>query len=220
MKMILEFDDLHPNPSVDCRAVIENTILCFKDVPFVLNFFVPAKYDNDPLYTYKHWCDKLRGYIGTGKICLGVHGLLHSPEEMLHKSYQEVVSTIKEAESIFHAAQLPFVKAFRAPQWSIGASTVEALVDLGYSHIYSHTRFNELTAPYAARIKVVNYNFNFKDEFPNMENPMGESGICVAHGHTSVYPHLSCGNGIWDQEAKLHSLLREPHEFLRIDQWE
>lgn len=232
MKIILEFDDLHPDENVDCLDVIK---LLRKNIAKtytgpVLNFFVPPKYYGQPLFAYPKWCDEIRELTESGFIRLGVHGLHHHTEEMVGKSYQESVSLLKEAEAIFYASRLPFVKVFRAPNWSINEDNIKALIDMGYSHLYSHTRFNGLTDKFKDRIVVVNYNFNLKNEVPPekldislnfyMENPVPpDKDITVAHGHTAKHPYLNCGNGIWDHNEKVIQFLNLGYKPIGIDEY-
>jgi predicted deacetylase len=244
MKIILEFDDLHPDENVDCLDVIKllrKNINASHKGP-VLNFFVSPKYYGQPLFSFPKWCNEIRELVESGFIRLGVHGLQHHTEEMASKSYQESVSLLKEAESIFHASRLPFVKVFRAPNWSINEDNVKALIDMGYSHLYSHTKFNDLTDRFKDRITVVNYNFNLKHPVPKgpwfvqtkqtmpeklsiflnyyMENPIScGRGITVAHGHTSKHPHLNCDNGIWDNNKKVIEFLDLGFEPIGIDEY-
>lgn len=244
MKIILEFDDLHPDENVDCLDVIKllrKNITATHTGP-VLNFFVPPKYYGQPLFAYPKWCDEIRELVESGFIRLGVHGLRHHTEEMISKSYQESVSLLKEAEAIFHASRLRFVKVFRAPNWSINENNIKALIDMGYSHLYSHIKFNELTDRFKDKIAVVNYNFNLKDAVPAhqwftetvqkmpekfnillnyyMENPVSpDRDITVAHGHTSKHAHLNCGNGIWDHNEKVIRFLNLGYKPIGIDEY-
>lgn len=215
MKIILEFDDLHPNPEVDCLDVMEELYDKYEEI--LINFFVPAQYGGSPLFGDKKWCKRLQTMVENDRVCLGIHGLLHSTEEMRNKTYQEAVSTIRAAEAIFNAAGLPHAKVFRGPHWGINGPTIDALVDLGYTHLYSHNSYSPLTEHYRDRIKTVIYNFNFADTWPHMEN-LYTNGIIVAHGHTSKHRHLNCGNGISDHLDKIDYLVKN-FECMRIDEY-
>lgn len=217
MKTILEFDDLHPDPSVDCLDLSEQLLRKYPSL--ILNFFVPACYNGNPLALSKEWCKRLQRLIEDNGICIGVHGYLHTQEEMKHLDYPHAVSTIKASEAILNSAGLPYSKTFRAPHWGLRAPAIEALIDLGYTHLYSHASYDHLTDPFKEKIKIVHYNWNLKDEYPTLENPL-ESSICVAHGHTSPIKHLSCGNSIWDIYSKIEKLIEEENPlFMRLDEY-
>jgi predicted deacetylase len=213
-RICIEFDDLHPNPDVDCLDVMEELYEQYEEI--LINFFVPAQYGGMPLFDDKKWCKRLQVMVENERVCLGVHGLLHSPEEMKHKTYQEAVSSIRAAEAIFNAAGLPYAKAFRGPHWGVNGPTIDALIDLGYTHLYSHINYFSLTEPYRDKIKTVIYNFNFADKWPHMEN-LYENSMMVAHGHTSKHRHLNCGNGIASHLDKVDYLVRN-FECMRIDE--
>lgn len=215
-KIILEWDDLHPNRDVDCLVIAEKLIETVPNI--VMNFFVPAQYGGEALYTNREWCGRLRSMIESGNVNVGVHGLLHSTLEFAHKSYQDAVSSIKAAEAIFNAAGLPYQKVFRGPQWGISAPTIEALIDLGYTHLYSHADKEHVHGQFADKIKIVKYNFNFKDEWPAMENPVvGDTVVC--HGHTSGLSYLSCGNSIWNHQQKIIDLAKSGMEMLSVSDY-
>ena len=214
MKIILEYDDLHPDPSVDCLEIAEQ--LLDKYPSLVLNFFVPPCYNGNPLALNKEWGKRLQKLTEDNRICIGVHGHLHSIEEFKHKDYPHAVSSIKAAEAILKSAGLPQAMAFRGPHWGLRAPTIEALIDLKYTHLYSHKDYDHLTDLYKDKIKIVHYNFNLADTWPKLENPM-ESDICVMHGHT----HNVCNNGIGESYDKLCGILDslESPTFLRIDEY-
>ena len=219
MRYLLEFDDLHPNPEVDCLEVAED--LLQKYPPLILNFFVPTNYDGVPISSNREWCGRLRTFVDAGRICLGVHGHLHSPEEFKHKTYQEAVSSIIASESILNSVGLSYAKVFRGPHWAVCGPTIDALIDLGYTHLYSHPSYDQLNDLYKDKIKIVIYNWNLKNDWPKLENPLviDSPSDCVAHGHTSRHMHLNCGNGLWDIHPKISKLIEEFNpEFLRLDQ--
>lgn len=212
MRTCLDFDDLHPNPEVDCLEIAEDLLQKYPSL--ILNFFVPANYEGVPLSSNREWCWRLRTLVDAGRICLGVHGHLHSPEEFKHKSYQDAVSSIIASESILNSVGLSYAKVFRGPHWGICGPTIDALIDLGYTHLYSHQSYDQLNDLYRDKIKIVIYNFNLAHEWPNMENKM-TSDICVMHGHT----HNVCGNGIQESYNKLCNILDNTDlNFLRLDQ--
>lgn len=209
---IFEFDDLHPNPEVDCLGLAEK--LCSKYPKLILNFFVPAAYMGQELYLNEPWCKRLRALVNSGKVCLGVHSLYHTQEEFKYYDYKTAVAKIKLAESIFNASGLSFAKVFRGSHWGICEDTIKALIDLGYTHLYSHKNYNHLTDFYKDKIKIVHYNFNLADIWPNMENPI-KNNIVIMHGHT----HNVCSNGIFETYNKmLDILIANNFNCLRIDE--
>ena len=214
--IILEFDDLHFDDRVDCLSVATELINQNKDI--VLNFFVPTIYGGKLIIAApKDWMTEFKEHIDNGNITIGIHGLDHSTLEFKNLTYEVAVSKIKAAESVLNYCDIKFTKVFRAPQWGINTNTVEALIDLGYTHLYSHTDYNHITDQYKDKIKIIHYNFNLKDSWPRLENPLQDPDIVVAHGHTSKYAELNCNNGIWDVKDKVMELSQK-FSCLRLDQ--
>ena len=218
MKIILEFDDFNPNPEVDCLEVAERLIQKYPDI--ILNFFTVPIYNNMALWHNNEWCNKVGKYIESGNIVLATHGTFHGFREYALLDYNQAKSYLKYSRAAFDIADLPFHKVFRAPYWGLCEDSVLALIDMGYTHLYSHKEYTTLNEKYADKIKTVYYNWNLKDEWPKLENPL-ESDIIVAHGHTSKHAHLSCGNGIWECYNKICEFIdsQENIEFMRIDQY-
>lgn len=214
-KVILEFDDIHHHDDVDCLEIIEK--ICGINQNIILNFFCPAFYNNIQIYTNKKWCSRIKELINSNNINLGIHGYCHSQEEMLNKSYKETIDLIKSAENMLYAAGLNFSKTFRAPHWSISQTTMEALIHLNYTHIYSHIKFSDITDKYKNDIKVIIYNYNFKDDLLKLENE-NDNNILVCHGHTSKYKHLSCNNSIWDSFDKIKYFSDNKFEFYKLNE--
>jgi hypothetical protein len=217
MKIILEFDDLHPHPEVDCIHIIDELV---KRCPhIILNFFTVPEFKGSPICWDTEWCDKIKGYIDSGNLCLGMHGHLHTPNEFKNISYKEAHTKIIKGEQRMLIGGLPFKKVWRSPHWGINRDTFQALIDLGYTHVYSHMDYQELNNKYKEEVKIAYYNFNLKDEWPNLETA-SPNDIIVCHGHTSSYPHLSCGNSIWEQKDKILKIAKlKDVEFLRINEW-
>lgn len=188
MNIIFEFDDLHWDPTVNCIEQIEYLINRYPDIK--LSFFTPVYYNYQYIYDDKQWCDKIRKYITSNNLTLGVHGLTHSVEEFKHKTYEQACNALITAESIFNKADLPFVKIFRGPHWGINDDTYKALIDLNYKSIYTHFDYLNLTFKYP-NIKSIIYNWNLNEEF-NIKDNWHSDDIVIGHGHT----HNVCGNGI------------------------
>ena len=219
MKIILEFDDLNPDPNVDCLPVIKQLIERYSDI--VLNFFAVPVYGHTDLCYSQEWSNEIRKYVEYGNIVLGLHGTFHTFREYALLNYEQSLHKLKYSHTVFDGVKLPVTKCFRGPYWGICEDSVRALIDLGYTHLYSHKEYITLNEKYSDQIKIVYYNWNLKDNWPTLENPL-ESDIIVAHGHTSKYPHLSCGNGIWECYNKICDFIdsQDNIEFLRIDQYE
>ena len=218
MKIILEWDDLNPNPQVDCLAVARKLIDKYPNI--VLNFFTVPVYESTDLCCAKEWCNEVRKYTDSGNIAIGVHGTFHTFREYAFLNYEQSVKQLEYSHVVFEGATLPIAKCFRGPYWGVNEDCVKALIDFGYTHLYSHKEYTALNEKYADKIKIVYYNWNMKDDWPKLENPL-ESDIAVAHGHTSKHAHLSCGNGIWECYDRLCSFIdsQDNIEFLRIDQY-
>jgi hypothetical protein len=217
MKLILEFDDFNPNPQVDCLAVARELIEKYPDI--ILNFFTVPVYEGIWLHYDTKWIKEVKKFIDSGNINLGVHGTHHSFLEYKNKTYIDAKLSLMESLHNFDRANLKVLKVFRAPYWGICEDSVRALIDMGYTHLYSHKEYTALNGKYADKIKIVYYNWNLKDEWPKLENPL-DSDIVVAHGHTSKHAQLSCGNGIWECYNKICDFIdsQENIEFLRIDE--
>ena len=124
-------------------------------------------------------------------------------------NYEQAVSRIDLAETTISAARLPYLKVFRGPHWGINENTYRALIDNGYTHVYSHESYRELNNKFADKIKVVYYNWNGKDELVDMPN------LCVGHFHT----HNVCGNGIGESFNRIcKAIENNEFEYLRVDQ--
>lgn len=210
--IILEFDDLHWHNSVNCIDIIETLVKRFP--PIILNFFVPAKYNHLALYENVDWCNRLRHFIESGNVNLAIHGLTHEYKEFEKLQYKDVRFRINEAESILNTAKLPFQKVFRGPYWSINRSTYECLIDLEYTHVYSHTSYHNLNTLFTSQIPVVYYNWNLKDSYGTFENMPKK--IIVAHGHTGNV----CGNGIAESFDRIcNALENNSFEFLTLQDY-
>lgn len=216
MKILVELDDLHPNPEVDCLELVEE--LLTRNPSLILNFFVPAMYKDEPLSDWKHWCQRLKTLVDSGRVCLGIHGLLHTQQEMLHLSYMGSVNKLNDAMNILDSAGLSYAKVFRGPHWAINEETCKALIDLEFTHLYSHKTYC-ITEKYEDLINIVHYNWNLKDDYGVFENATQNTDIIVAHGHTSRHRHLNCGNGLCDVYPKIEELIAQHNpKFLRLDE--
>lgn len=218
MRIILEFDDFHPDQSVNCLDYAEYLIQRYPRI--VINFFTIPKYIGHELYKSKYWCSSVAEHIKNKNICLGVHGLLHTQEEFAQKTYQSAYAALQAADNIFKTSELEYTKVFKGPHWGICGPAMEALTYCKYKYIYSHVKHKNITDRYLDQIKVVHYNWNLKDTFGVYEHSLS-GDICVAHGHTGNV----CGNGIGESMSRIVSgidqlMTTDDFQFLRIDQYE
>jgi predicted deacetylase len=204
-KIILEWDDLNPHPEVDCLEVIEKLVSRYPNI--ILNFFTIPIYKETSLSSYPKWCDRIRQLIELGNVNLACHSTYHTNEEFKNVSYGEAFAKLQKSEEVFREAKLPFNKVFRGAHWGLNKNTMAALINRGYTHLYSHTDYQLLTNQFANQIKVVYYNYNFKDIWPHLENELVDSDIIVCHGHTSIHDHLNCGNGIAQSYEKICNII-------------
>jgi hypothetical protein len=205
--LILEYDDLHWKSPENCLDVIEKAVSRYPSIK--MSFFCTPMHSYLPLSRNRKWCDAIRSFISSGNICLAVHGLFHSTEEFKDKSYAESRDTIGAAEREFGNAGLPFVKAFRCPQWTCNRTIYPALESLGYSHFYTHEMFKGFI-PSESKIKSVIYNWNLKDE------AAPEADVIVGHGHTWNV----CDNGIKQTFLTMERFLSEhPVEFKFVHEY-
>lgn len=212
---IFEFDDLHPNPEVDCLSIAED--LLDRNPSLLLNFFVPANYKDTPLSLNREWCVRLKYLIDSNRVCLGIHGHSHAHLEFKQIPYKHAKASILASESILNSAGLSYSKTFRGPYWAINEATCDALVDLGYTHLYSHKDYDLLNNTYSDKLKICYYSWNLKDHYGVFENEPED--VIIAHGHTSQYSHLNCGNGLRDVSRRIEIFLDKYNpECLRLDQ--
>lgn len=195
--VIFDFDDLHWLEPEDCLGTIEEIVEAVPDIK--LSFFtVPDLRDNE-IGKKRRWCNRLLNLIESGNVTLGVHGLVHSTEEFKHKSAQDAYDSLLDADFLFRKAKLPVESVFKGPHWGINAETYKALIDLGYTHVYTHPDYANLAEQFP-EIKSVFYNWNLKDDF--VDN--GEK-VIIGHGHT----HDVCGNGIAQCKDRIINFCRE-----------
>jgi len=208
-KIIFECDDEHP--TLSCLSHLEKFWQVFPD--FHMNFFVPAALNGYRISERSaiRWTSVIRDLIYKGKVTLAVHGLYHSPEEFKKIDKAEVDLRLSAAEQYFEEAELDFVKVFRGPHWGINGDTFEVLIDRGYTHVYSHTDYKELNDQFADKIKIVYYNWNLADPYPEFL----PDEIVVAHTHS----HNVCNNGVPESLPKMAETFRKhPFEFIKVDQ--
>lgn len=211
-KIILEFDDFHPDKNVNCLEILNDLISRYKKQNIIINMFVPPCYHGTPMSDDREWCSKVRKHILSGNLCLAVHGRIHSQEEFKNLTYQESYMSLLNAEEEFKKSQLPFKKIFRGPHWGIGTASIGALIARRYTHLYSHTSYQKFNDSYSHEISIVYYNWNLKDRFGVYENTW--SDFIVAHGHTSNV----CGNGIEESYNRIvEALDNNEFDFYSLD---
>ena len=214
MRCILEYDDFHFNPEVNCLGIVQELVYEFPSI--LVNLFSIPCYKTSPVFTDTHWCNQVRSLIKSNNARIAMHGTYHTQEEYKHYDYQTAVDKLKLGENIFHAAKLDFVKVFRGPHWGLCLESANALCDLGYTHIYSHQSYADLNAQISSRAIVPIYHWNLKDEFGTFEKQPTENSIIIAHGHT----HNVCGNGIDETSQRLRDFINKYNpKFLGVDEY-
>jgi hypothetical protein len=187
--LVLEFDDFHWRQPENCLKEIEYLISKFPDIKLSL-FCTPALGGNY-LDENTDWCNTVKFYIDSGNIRLGVHGLYHNTEEFKYLDYASAHRHLEIALDLFKRSNLPVTKCFRGPHWGLNENAIHALNALNFTHLYSHNDYKHLE--YFFEGKVVYYNWNLKDEIPNMPD------LIIGHGHT----HNVCQNGISESIPKI-----------------
>lgn len=215
MRCCLEYDDFHPNPEVDCLGVVKELVNEFPSI--LINLFTIPCYKNAPLFENRSWCEDVRALIESNNICIAMHGTYHTQEEYKHYNYSTAVDKIKLGENILQAAGIDFVKVFRGPNWGMAEPSVDALCDLGYTHIYSHQSYadlNEYAINKGANICI--YNWNLKDEYGKFERALSEGDPVIIHGHT----HNVCSNGIAETYNKLSNFIKQYNPtFIKVNDY-
>lgn len=202
--IILEFDDLHWLYPENCLEYIDAFVEDFSDIK--LNFFAISFLRGQAIYLNDNWCNRLRKHIENGNVQLAIHGFDHSHIEFEHIGKDEAAERITKAQEFLTKANLPFEKIFRGPFWGINENTYEVLVDQGFTHVYTHKRYEKLNPNYD--ITSVFYNWNVMYEYENMDKdeyaqPV-ENDIVVSHGHTH-----NVGNGIAESYFNISEFIDE-----------
>lgn len=182
--LVLDYDDYHWQSPENCLDTVKEMISRVPEIK--ISLFTPSLYHGKPLEADWAWCEETRELIKAGRIVLAVHGTEHETSEYENIDEAEAREKLLTAEKMFMNADLPFVRAFKAPHWQIGEGTMKALRRLGYSHAYLHEdtkHLMELETP----VRRVFYNWNLLDAAPPED-----VDVIIGHGHT----HDVCGNGI------------------------
>lgn len=190
-KLILEFDDLHFLNPENCLFEIKDLVSKFPNIK--LSFFTVPNLRGVPIYNSTMFCEAIKSYIDSNNLEILIHGHTHTMEEFKNVCYEEAIEKLKQSETILQEARIPYKKVFRGPHWGINKETIQALIDLGYTHIYNHESYRHLEVP---GIKFIYYNWNLKDPAPKDE-------YIIAHGHT----HNVCSNGITEVKNKIEEFL-------------
>ena len=193
-KIVIDYDDLHWKDPENCLSTIQEIVNNVPDIK--LTFFTTSLHSNIPIKLQKTWCNKIRKFINNNNICLAIHGLRHEILQFKNISYNDALNKIQLAQKNFEQAELPFIKIFKGPHWGINENTYNRLIDLGYTHVYSHEQYKHLQNIFP-KIKTIYYNWNLA------ESPL-YNDIIVAHGHT----HDVCNNGILQTKNKLINFIK------------
>jgi hypothetical protein len=204
--LVLEYDDLHFLQPEDCLDQITKFINLFPSIK--ISFFCPPFLRSVPLFKDSDWCSKIRKFIESGNVCLARHGLAHDQEEFKHLDFDDALFRLKIGDAVHAVAKLPYVKVFRGPHWGISSTSMEALLESGYTHLYNHQDYEKLGEQYKSQIKVEYYNWNLKDEAP-------DDSFLITHGHT----HNVCSNGIEETFERVVSFIdTEKPEFKFVNE--
>jgi len=201
--LVLEYDDLHFLDPENCLTQIEEFVRLFPSIK--ISFFSVPMLRGVPLYKNKDWCQKIEKYISSGNVCLARHGLTHKQEEFKQLDYEDALLSLQIGDAVYDIAKLPYVKVFRGPHWGINESSVHALLDCEYTHLYNHLDYKNLGDKYRDQLKCVYYNWNLKREAPH-------DLILVTHGHT----HNVCMNGIEETFNKVCSFIDKANPTFRF----
>lgn len=200
MKLVLDYDDFHWKEPENCIISIKELVTRFPSIK--INLFTVPKHTNYPLESNKQWCREVKSLIDSGNIQLCTHGLTHSHLEFLNLGTEETIARLDAAHTYFNRAGLPFAKVFKGPNWGINPNTYAALIEKGYTHIFSHQDYKPIVKP---GIISVFYNWNLKDEFN------GKEDLIIGHGHTWNV----CDNGIAQTLERISNFIESNHpEFL------
>lgn len=210
IKLIVELDDFHSHPEVDCLDFAAQKVLEWPSL--ILNFFSPA------LYNYwqidSEWARKVKGLVDDGNFTLNYHGCFHTQEEFKDKNKDQAIYAIQQATKEFDRVDLPVLNVFRGPHWGINSEVMDALGEIGITHLYIHPDQKQLFESKTRSSKAVYYNWNLADEF---NEELLNQDLIVAHFHT----HNVCNNGIeeaWPRFVKFLLKYYEKIEFLRTDE--
>ncbi len=207
MKLVLEFDDFHWRSPENCIHSIQFLISACPAIR--LSFFTIPLLDGLRLSDDAQWCDAVLELIKCGNVRLAVHGLTHSYLEFRNLQYDAAMERLDLAGRQFELADLPYTKVFKGPNWGINNSTYDALAKLGYTHVYGHTEYIEVSKANSGKVTTIFYNWNLKDERPE------ECELVIAHGHT----HDVCDNGIAKTVGRtLRFIENHQPEFLFVDE--
>lgn len=198
-KLVLEFDDLHFLNPENCIKEIRYLVNLFPNIK--LNFFLPPCLRGTPLFNNKPWCTELDIYIKNKNVCIGRHGLYHTPEEFKYLNKKQALERLKIGDDIIFKSGLTDVKVFRGPHWGINEESIEALIEWGCLYIYNHDSYKILADKYSNNLKFKYYNLNLKDDI-NISTIKDD--IIIAHGHT----HNVCGNGISERLEHIINLFK------------
>lgn len=184
MKFVLECDGFHPNVEVNYLQAVKELVNEFPNI--LINLFTIPCYKGTPLYESRDWCKDVRTLIRSNNIRIAVHGTYSTKEEYKYYDYKTAVDKLKLGESILHAAGIDFVKVFKGCDWGLCEQSVDALCDLGYTHIYSHQSHSALNEYIKSKgIQTPIYNLDLTDVYGTFET-LPISSTFIVHGHTST----------------------------------
>jgi predicted deacetylase len=185
---------------------------------------VPPHRD-EPFRLDKHpaWCARVAALVKEGKLEIAVHGYTHhNPNSVIHGqefdeiTYADAHQKIHDAEAMFAAVGIPFVKIFRPPGWGVSLGMYEALQDLKYRAVAvlpSNSRTATIGTVNGMSAIPSNYSLNESPDIALREVRRGHA--LFAKGHmTYRYGMETIHNGITASSVEhirtvLHALEQE-----------
>jgi len=187
-KIALDYDDLTDCGTENCIDQLELMANEYPDIKINL-FTIPAH--NARAICDTEWVKRIRSLIDRNNISICLHGLWHSHLEFEDITKDMALFRLKKAVGVLNTHEIPYRKVFKGPNWGINPNTYWALNELGFTHVFNHEDHKMVedmspeTENNGGKIRTVYYNWNLKDEPPNLPQ-------LIVHGHT----HDVCSNGI------------------------
>ena len=181
-----DFDDFSPkNTNLGLLEQLKEHYPNFKATLFLVPW--EARFGSPTIITepkYKPFCDALIKAQDWLEVAL--HGLTHVPEEFKNVTYEEARKRILVGEKMLINRGVPYAKMFKAPFWQLSERGKQAAEDLGFTVMEDHY-----------------YNWNLKDELPQLALKKEDKDWVVAHGHIQD----TTGNGL---EETMFKIMRLP----------
>jgi predicted deacetylase len=197
MKILLDFDDLYSEHPYDCLDSIDYLVKAIPNIKILL-FTIP-NLGNRYISNKNSFIDKVKKYINSDNIKIGIHGNTHDVLEFKYLNYNEAISKLLDSHRILDNLQIDYERIFKGPHWGINSEVINALNALEYKCIFNHEDYMYLET---TDIKYIYYNWNLKDDF---DESLLQSKFIIAHGHT----HNVCNNGIFEVRDKIIDTIKK-----------